>query len=146
MYKRILGLLLSFAALIVGLIFYINFRSPNTLIHKNLAAIGLLDDLSFPGLQKMMLPDWLKGSLPDGLWMFSLSFLILSIWNFQWNIITKSWYGMAVAVGMTYEIFQYFQLVPGRFDFIDIVFIGLGALLPLMFLFQSKLKKVELIK
>jgi hypothetical protein len=146
MYKRNLGLFLSFTALIVGLIFYINFRPSNTLIHKNIVDIGLMDNLSFPRLQKMMLPDWLKGSLPDGLWMLALCFLILSIWNFQWNLKTKTWYSLAVLVGLTYEILQYFRLVSGRFDFIDIVFIGFAALLPLLFLCQSKLKEIELIK
>lgn len=77
------------------------------------------------------LPNWLIYNLPDGLWQFALCNGIILIWKKdRGNLIVA--FIMSSSLGLTLEIFQYFQIISGTFDIVDIFFYLLGALLSLL--------------
>jgi hypothetical protein len=65
--------------------------------------------------------------------MLSLGLLMAAIWNFKFHKASIFWYCCAWGMGLIYEILQIFSVVPGTFDWVDLVFILIGGLLPLVF-------------
>lgn len=67
-----------------------------------------------------MIPRWVIYSLPDGLWMFSGTTLILNVWN---NIISKQsifWIILMPLGAFFFEYLQKLKYIRGTFDFLDI--------------------------
>lgn len=116
--------------LICGALIYFLFR------RSNLAIFSWFDNTLNDVVVKYMgvglkwslnLPSWLIYSLPDGLWAYSLSYTIISIWNNSLKpifviIITCS-------LAELFEIMQFIGLVPGTFDLIDFV-LSIVAVIP----------------
>ena len=64
---------------------------------------------------------WVKYSLPDGLWLFSYMFIVDSIWNGDKHISSSIFiFGLPVFAILS-EFAQYFNLLPGVFDILDLV-------------------------
>ena len=127
----------SILSLILGTLVYLLFRVSTLKIFSWLENIGV-DFLNFKIRKTTLnyteiLPDWFLFSLPDGLWIFSYTSLILHIWgktskeSFFWIIIIP-------AIAIFSEILQGLKLIPGTFDSIDLLFYTLGLLLPLTFI------------
>jgi hypothetical protein len=76
------------------------------------------------------LPDWFVFSLPDGLWIFSYITLILLIWRNKINRQNIIWIAITPLLALVFEIGQYINIVQGTFDFYDILFYIVGAILP----------------
>ena len=85
--------------------------------------VGVLEAIQF--LRRLgaeyAVSDWIKYSLPDGLWLFSYMFLIDTIW--EGKILVSYYFFLwvlpAVAVGS--EVLQVFGWLPGVFDILDLV-------------------------
>lgn len=82
---------------------------------------------------KNTLPEWLLFSLPDGLWVFSYTTLILLIWKNKINIQNIFWIIIIPAIAVLSEIAQYYKLIKGTFDIIDLTFYISGLIFPLIF-------------
>ena len=86
------------------------------------------------------LPDWFLYALPDGLWIFSCISALLLVWG---NVISKHniyWILLMPLIAIFSEVGQFIKMVPGTFDFIDLIFYALGSSLPILIFANSKSK------
>lgn len=81
---------------------------------------------------KNSLPDWFLFSLPDGLWIFSYTSLVLLIWRNKINRENFFWIAIIPILIILSELGQLFNIVPGTFDLIDVLLYSLGAILPIL--------------
>ena len=65
--------------------------------------------------------DWIIFNLPDGLWVYSLTSLMIIIWeNHTWQSLGWTWSGLLIAI--ISEFCQAIGILPGTYDPVDIVF------------------------
>ena len=83
-------------------------------------------------------PDWIVYNLPDLLWVFSFTSLLLIIWNMKINKENIAYIIVPMGLGIISELGQLFSIMDGTFDKIDLLFYLLGGLTS-VFIF-SKLK------
>lgn len=71
----------------------------------------------------------IKNYLPDALWAYAFVSVLLIIWK---RILPLAWVLSVYIISALFELFQYFQLVPGRADIVDIIiyfaFISIGLI------------------
>ena len=65
-------------------------------------------------------------SLPEGLWAFSFTYLLASIWSGTHHPARYFWVALPVASCVGGEFAQRFHIIPGTFDYMDISF-SVGA-------------------
>lgn len=94
-------------------------------------------DLMRKQLIKIPLADWIKYSLPDGLWIFSYISLILFLWNNQLKKENMFWIFSIPIIAIFSEILQASYLLQGTFDTMDILLYLLGSILPFIFYNKS---------
>ena len=87
---------------------------------------------------KDYLPEWFYLSLPDGIWVFSLTSSLIVYWRFDYKNV-KIWLLFPLIMGILLEIFQYFCIFPGTFDILDLLLSILGFSISLLF-FKKELK------
>ena len=121
--------------LLLGGFIYISFRSDTLIMFNwfnelklNTLIIGLRE-YTIPF--KNYLPQWVIFSLPDGLWIFSSTSIMLLLWNNKLNIKTIIWILLIPLYAFSIEILQLCQLYPGTFDIIDIILYIFGIVTPL---------------
>ena len=121
--------------LLLGGFIYISFRSDTLIMFNwfnelklNTLIIGLRE-YTIPF--KNYLPQWVIFSLPDGLWIFSSTSIMLLLWNNKLNIKTIIWILLIPLYAFSIEILQLCQLYPGTFDIIDIILYISGIVTPL---------------
>lgn len=114
--------LLSFTLLTIGGLIYLGWRSGNLVMFQIFGTLGmsnLLTSIRNVGTEYSLF-EWVKYSVPDGLWLFSYMFLIDTIWQnhryasyyiFLWSL---------PAISIISELLQYFAIVPGTFDIVDL--------------------------
>ena len=130
-------LILHIISLITGSLIYICFRTNTLVMFKWFvklmltSAINAIREYSLPFSDK--LPSWFLYSLPDGLWIFSYICLMMFIWRQIINRNNLFWFTLLPMIAILSEIGQLFQIVPGTFDIIDIVFYVVGSFLPFVF-------------
>ena len=73
-------------------------------------------------------PSWVLYNLPDFLWAYSYSLFIISMWGFDRKLENIVWLSTIPLLTLGHEISQYFNLLPGTFDILDIIF-TIGAIL-----------------
>jgi hypothetical protein len=112
--------------LILGLGIYVFFRSGQVFLNKWLLNQNLGFDLhwirSFTLQICEFLPDWFLFSLPDALWMLSLSTLIHDIWKNEPKVNLLFWSMITPIIAVTWEIAQGLKFISGTFDWVDILF------------------------
>ena len=70
-------------------------------------------------------PAWFIYALPDGLWTCSYIIFIGTIWQF--NVRNCIWVvSLIPIVGLVSEILQGIQILPGVFDWLDVLAYGIG--------------------
>lgn len=106
--------------LLGGIIYY--FSRPNSIYFLNWT--NKILNFEPP---KFNFPNWITYNLPDGLWVFALTNLLLIIWNYKINRQTISWISIPLILGVGLE-FSY-----GTFDLLDLTFIIVGATIPILF-------------
>ena len=140
------ALLLVFTVLCFGVLIYATTRTEALYLNQWIANIGgeslkyFLQNL----FSRISIPYWIIYSLPDALWMLALTLVVLMIWDFKLNRRSIPWIAGAFCVGILFEVGQGFHLVGGTFDFIDLISIGIGALIPVSFtLINMRLCKLK---
>ena len=103
------------APLFIGCLIYILFRTDTLLYNKLLGK--LFTPIASPNtfLQRILV-----FSLPDGLWAMSYTMLIFHVRNDK-TLKTLIWSIIIPVVGILSEISQYYSLIPGTFDIIDLI-------------------------
>lgn len=125
--KRICLLFVSFICVFGGLVIYLTLRQ-NTFIHLFIGE-RLSDKLYIQHSQNNFLFIFLKYYFVDLLWGISLSFALIAVTeivSFK-RIIFCSLFSFIF--GLLFEIIQYYDLVNGTFDFIDIFMYLIAALI-----------------
>jgi len=93
---------------------------------------------------RISIPSWVIYSLPDALWMLALTLVVMMIWDFKLNRHSIPWIGGAFCAGILFEVGQSFHMIRGTFDFIDLISISIGALIPVSFtLLNMRLCKLK---
>lgn len=129
--------------LIIGGLIYISFRTDHLLMFKWFAALSLdsqieiLRDTTFT--LREHLPNWFVFSLPDGLWIFSYVTLTLLIWGNSINKRNLFWVFLIPFIAISSELLQLFNIAPGTFDSIDLIFYIIGAISPFIFFINNSL-------
>jgi hypothetical protein len=124
-----------FLPLFLGGFIYILFRSESLLMFKwfhFLGADSLIHNLRIQAAQHTRsTPEFILFSLPDGVWVYSLTFLMGSLWRSASLFARLFWVSIGPVLGMGGELGQLFGFVPGTFDYKDLLiclFATLGAL------------------
>ncbi len=124
---QITSFILAVICLLAGSLIYILFR-PTTLLMFNWAdSLGLMDIISImrawvDGYEKL-LPNWVIYSLPFGLWVASYLFFIDCIWGRSKAFVRHVWFWSVPVIAFTAECAQIFEIIPGHFDFLDLLII-----------------------
>lgn len=137
--------------LLTGGLIYILFRTDDLAMFRWFDAlaldlpIGFIREITMTAKNK--LPNWFLYSLPDGLWIFSYISLILLLWKNEIHTYNFFWVYIIFFIAIISEIGQYFNLIPGTFDVVDLIFYALGAIIPLIIynnnIFTKKEKQYE---
>ena len=118
---RALKVMLSLVILLLGGLIYVIFRDKSLLMFDWFNTIGISSEID--GLRRLFQGEgiygWVKYSLPDGLWIFSYMFIIDAIWDRERNAVSILFLWGLPIVAVLSECFQYFGLLPGVFDWID---------------------------
>ena len=134
---------LSILSILFGGVIYIAFRSSSIILFNWIDYIVLIDPVENLRIvtlpYKEYLPEWFLYSLPDGLWMFSYSCIVLVIWKRKITKYSLLWLLSLPMISILLEVLQYYDYFNGTFDIIDIVFFIFGSLLPI--LINKKIKK-----
>lgn len=142
-WKIFIGILPIF----LGGLIYLTYRVDSLLMFNWFKIIGLTDLVNFLRtddlLQNLTIPNWVKFSLPDALWLFSFTYIILLLWDFKINKQSVFWIFIAPTVGLFSEIGQLIGIIPGTFDKVDLLLLILSTALP--FYSVSNLKSIKII-
>lgn len=125
-----------------GGLIYIIFRSSDLLMFKWISFFHLNQIVFFFRsfiFWKNIFPKWVIYSLPDGLWMFSGTSLILNVWGNSINKQSIFWILMIPFIAILFEFLQLIHLMRGTFDIIDIVIYLIGFGVSIL-IFSSKKK------
>ena len=118
--------------LLIGGLTYILFRADSLLMFRWFDTIGLQQVIEtarqFIGHSR--LPAWTIFSLPDALWIFSFTSLMLIIWRDKFSAQSIFWLCIAPTVGLLSEIGQGFHFIRGTFDPMDLTLILIASILP----------------
>lgn len=119
---RIEKSLLSLLILFIGGLIYIGFRDKSLLMFDWFNFIGITQHIetfrSFFNSEGIY--GWVKNSLPAGLWLFAYVYLVDAIWNGAKSISSYIFIYSLPFFAILSEFLQYFGLVPGVFDWIDV--------------------------
>lgn len=126
-------IIFSSFSLMGGAMIYLLFRPTHLLMFRWLDSIGLMDFVDSIRANQKNVPEWIIYSLPDGLWMFSYCLFIGCIWDFD---IRECLFILVILpiYAVTIEIMQYFHLVSGTFDFMDLVVFLTAFVLGLLYI------------
>lgn len=121
-YIRIAKVLLALFLFSIGGFIYLVYRIDSLEMFHWVDAVGLDSCVNYlrTKVGSKDLCDWVKFSLPDGLWLISYMFIIDCIWN---GCRSNSFYVFVFGLpffAILSEIFQYYSLLPGVFDVIDL--------------------------
>ena len=118
----ILYILASVILIIIGGVIYFSFRSKSLILFRWADALYLnsfVENLR----QSMSIytpSDFVKYNLPDGLWSLSYVLIILAIWK-SMNRENIIWFCFMPIIAMFSEFFQLFSILPGYFDWRDVM-------------------------
>lgn len=116
--RRVLGWVI--APLALGALAYFALRGPEIRLFGWANAIGLARAVavirSLAAPVRAHVPAFIAGSLPDAAWAFAFGAALALVWKKA-----SAWMWIGAAVTASLELAQAFHLIPGVFDWIDLV-------------------------
>ncbi|GEN75490.1 hypothetical protein [Chryseobacterium hagamense] len=135
---RILKITVLFLPVLLGGIIYVIFRTEKLIMFRWFECLNISQEIF--ALKKYsnnyVLPDWFIFSLPDGLWIYSYTSILLEIWKYSITKQNLFWIFSIPITAILSEFFQFFKIIPGTFDFTDVIFYLIGIMIP--FISQQK--------
>lgn len=123
--------------LILGSLIYIAYRKDTLIMFRWFNYVGF----DFKLIRKSInysIPNFIKYSMPDGLWLLAYQLIVGSIWE---NILSKvsmfCIYSMPVVI-LIEEILQKFGLIDGTFDYKDILCYIVSVILSIIIILKVK--------
>ena len=77
--------------------------------------------------RNIVISDLIRNFTPDFLWFYSFTFSILILRQF--NLLNKVTVAIYLASPLIFELFQKYNLIPGTFDFYDIIAYYTGGII-----------------
>ena len=110
--------------LMFGCAIYLLFRTKTLNIYQWCSFLGLSKfiDNARTWVSDWNIPDFVRYSLPDGLYCAAYILIIDAIWKDDDSPIKHFIISLVPAVTISSEILQYFRVVKGTFDFCDLLF------------------------
>jgi hypothetical protein len=130
----------SLVSLFIGFGIYLFFRKLNILLFNLIPKPGFLENVFVP-VRHSVFSSILLYNIPDALWFLSGILLIRFIWfgNKKWQrIYILCFYGVALII----ETSQLSKNIPGTFDILDLLFMGITALIEGLLYKYSNVKKM----
>ncbi|MFZ1677923.1 MAG: hypothetical protein WAT91_11650 [Saprospiraceae bacterium] len=127
--------LLVVVSLCLGIIIYAGTRSEMLFLNQFFSSVGghYIRIFFHDVIGQIHIPYWIIYSLPDALWMLALMMTILMIWNFKLDAKSIPWIIGSVSIGLFFEFGQALHIITGTFDVTDLLFILIGASIPVLF-------------
>lgn len=139
--KSLLLFLTSFCCLVSGGLLYILFRSKSLIMFSWANSLGLDTQISLArettSTYKQLIPEWVIYSLPDGLWSYAYSGIMLWVWKIEISIKNILWIVAVPAIACLSELGQYVHIIPGTFDGADLALYLIGSIIPIL-IFNKK--------
>ena len=114
--------------MLIGGFIYILFRENNLLMFSWFYSLGLdnlinnlRDSISFNN----QIPGWIIYNFPDGIWIYSLTSLMLIIWSQNLSKLQHIWLYMGPVLGII-------NIIPGTFDNTDLIFCFFASVIPFL--------------
>lgn len=119
-----------FLPLVTGCAIYLFLRCNSVYFIEIAESTFFLSPDKFGGYacQKVVAADWIANHLPDGLWVYSLTSLMLIIWGDNLED-SHVWIFSGLLVACMSELCQAAGMLPGRYDPIDIAYYILAFVL-----------------
>ncbi len=131
--RRILFSSLGVVSLAIGSATYVLFRPTTLLMFHWIKALGLMNPIrvareSASGFERI-LPTWFVFSLPFALWVFSYMFIVEAIWMPVQSSARVAWFWCVPLIAIVAELAQIEHIIPGSFDWVDLVAIVFAVIL-----------------
>ncbi len=146
----ILKVICGIVCLTGGCTIYLLFRCKSLNIYQWCTALGLskiIDSLRY-AVQNWNIAEWIRFSLPDGLYCISYILIMDAIWQDDDNRFKYVVVSLVPAVTISSEILQYLGMVKGTFDFCDLVFYSVPFIAYILYNYHpfkcNNLKSIEL--
>lgn len=126
-----LYLALAWSSLILGGMLYVMFRSADPVFFRWIRFLGFCDNLT--NLREHSLiwvhifPSWFIYSLPNGLWAFSYTLIVIVIWSGSKSWLRYIWYASVPLLVFGFELLQLTGIIRGTFCLWDLTF-GAGGI------------------
>ena len=129
---RRINFLIAGIAVFTGGMIYVLCRPSDYSFFQWIRSMGFDGALSFLRIHSLpngsQLPEWIVFSLPDGLWAFAYTLLILTIWFNSKSSWKYLWYATIPALTIGSEILPWQGIIPGTFCLSDLVIIVCGLI------------------
>ena len=123
----------SFLAILAGGFIYVLFRPGEPIFFHWLGSIGFENWLGTVREKSLSitrsLPPWMVYSLPNGLWAFAYTLLILTIWKGSHSRLKYGWFLSIPLLVFGFELLQFTGHLPGTFCKIDLLWGATGIIL-----------------
>ena len=125
-----------FLPVLIGAFIYILFRKESLTVFLWLDKVSLLETVMVLRdtliVFKDKMPVLILYSLPDGIWVYSATYLMLIIWGENWKHATAlSWILIPLFLSIGAELLQLIHVVHGSFCLYDMAFHIIGFILPI---------------
>lgn len=140
MLKKTINIIVSIAPLFLGGIIYIIFRSQTLKMFHWFSILGITDLINIfrdSFTNNFSPPYWVIYNLPDGLWLFSYTSIMIEIWRNKLNYESIFWIFIIPTIAILSEFFQLLNIISGTFDLLDLLFYTLGTLFPIIFYLKT---------
>ena len=125
--------------LMIGCAIYLLFRSKTLNLYQWCSALGLSDVIDYARIyaHNWNIPDFVRYSLPDGLYCAAYILLMDAIWHDGDSLIKHFVIIFVPVVSIGSEIFQYYGLFKGTYDFCDLVFYSVPFIAYILYKYHS---------
>lgn len=126
--------ILGVMPLFFGAVIYIVFRTDTILIFDWLEHLNWKEDILKLHRDRtlILLPNWVLFNLPDFLWVFGFTSVMVILWGSVKSKFTRIYILMPFSIGVISESIQYYNPNYGTFDPKDLIFYALGVTLSIL--------------
>jgi len=128
--------LFGFLPILVGGFIYVISRTETILFFNWTKAVRIENGIKAirEFFKNYKLSEWIKFNLPDLLWVFGFTSVMIIIWR-SYKSKTKIFYiALPFLIGISSELIQFYNPKYGTFDFYDIVCYMLGSIMSIIIL------------
>ena len=133
---RRIELVLAFVLFIAEGLLYLTFRSTELNMFRLYEHAGPWVDSLREWGGELSLPQWVRYSLPDGLWLLSYLLLVDAIWN-KFDRMSCVWYLSMPAVAFGSELAQMCWGFTGTYDGMDLVCYSAAVVITLIIVYSK---------